>query len=822
MKKKILIVDDNPSILEFMTNLFKGEGHEVIAAEDGSLALNILTSFIPDIMFVDLVMPKIGGDSLCKIVRKMNHLENCYVVLVTAAAAELDFDYKEIGANSCIAKGPSSSITEHLLAAVQEADSIPGKRKPEPIKGLDEVYPRQMTKELLSRNRHLETILESMSEGILEVFEERIVYANQAAASLFGIGQEKLLGAYPPDLFDDHARSFVENLLKQHTDKPSEIDHDKPVSFNGRQLIIRNQRVRKDDSTSIIMIADVTERKQAEEELKQYRDRLEVLVKERTAELTKANEQLQREINERVRVEGALRESRGLFDSFMKHLPALAFIKDIDGRYIYQNEAFNNLFNATEDELFGSTDDTLWPPDVAKQLKENDQVVMSEARALNTVETVKIGNEKYYYLTSKFPIIKEGVPSLLAGVSIDITKRHRAENEKKKLETRLRHAQKMEAIGTLAGGVAHDLNNILSGLVSYPELILMDLPPENPLRKPILTIQKSGEKAAAVVQDLLTLARRGVAVTEVMSVNDTISDYLKSPEHEKLKLFHPAAEVKTHIEADLLNTMGSPVHLSKTVMNLVSNAAEAMPFGGKIVISTENRYVDRPISGYDNIREGDYVVLTVSDNGTGISQTDLEKIFEPFYTKKTMDRSGTGLGMAVVWGTVKDHDGYIDVQSIRGKGTTFTLYFPVTRQEKTKDSAPVSIDDLKGNGESILVVDDVPEQREIASGILKKLDYLVTAVSSGEEAVDYMKKKSADLVVLDMIMDPGIDGLETYKRIIESHPGQKAIITSGFSESEQVKTAQRLGAGTYVKKPYTLGKLGTAVRAQIQKKVPIV
>jgi CheY-like chemotaxis protein len=195
----------------------------------------------------------------------------------------------------------------------------------------------------------------------------------------------------------------------------------------------------------------------------------------------------------------------------------------------------------------------------------------------------------------------------------------------------------------------------------------------------------------------------------------------------------------------------------------------------------------------------------------------MEKIFEPFYTKKVMGRSGTGLGMAVVWGTVKDHKGYINVKSTEGKGTTFTLYFPISRKEIAKDKSLVSIEDYMGKGESILVVDDVEEQREIASQMLKKLDYSVTSVSSGEEAIDYMKNNSADLLILDMIMDPGIDGLETYKKILELHPEQKAIIVSGFSETKRVKEAQRLGADSYVKKPYILEKIGVAVRTELDK-----
>jgi PAS domain S-box-containing protein len=405
----------------------------------------------------------------------------------------------------------------------------------------------------------------------------------------------------------------------------------------------------------------------------------------------------------------------------------------------------------------------------------------------------------------------------ILGHFTDITLRKLAEDENKKLQLRLQRAEKMEALGVLAGGVAHDLNNVLCGLVSYPEFLLLDLPEDSPLRVPILTIESSGKKAAAIVQDLLTLARRGVAVTEVTNLNDVISEYLGSLEFEKLKKFHPNTEIDINLDEDLFNITGSPVHLSKTVMNLVSNAAEASPDGGHISISTKNQYVDQVISGYEDVMEGDYVVLTVADQGIGISSEDKEKIFEPFYSKKVMGRSGTGLGMAVVWGSVKDHKGYINVVSEVGKGTKFILYFPVTREETEKYDADISIEKLLGKGEEILVIDDVQEQRDIASMLLTKLGYSVTTVSSGEKAVEYMKTGSADLLILDMIMDPGIDGLQTYKNILELHSGQKAIIASGFSETDRVKEAHKLGAGQYVRKPYALKQLGIAVRTELRK-----
>jgi PAS domain S-box-containing protein len=384
--------------------------------------------------------------------------------------------------------------------------------------------------------------------------------------------------------------------------------------------------------------------------------------------------------------------------------------------------------------------------------------------------------------------------------------------DRKELEHKLLQARKMEALGVIAGGVAHDLNNILSGITSYPDLLLMDLPADSPMVKSLSTIKKSGEKAVATVQDLLTLARRGVSVMEVVNLNNLIKEYVKSPEHKKIVSLYKNVEIQTRLEAEELNIMGSPYHLNKTILNLVINAAEAMPDGGTISIITENLYIDKAARRYEIIEEGDYEMLSVSDNGSGIPAADMEKLFEPFYTKKKLGRSGTGLGLPVVWGTVKDHKGFIDVISKEGKGTTFCLYFPVTREELPREKHFLTIEEYRGNGESVLVVDDVLEQREIASMMLEKLGYNVDSVSSGEEAYDYVKEKQVDLLVLDMIMNPGIDGLETYKRILKINPTQKAIITSGFSVTKRVRKAQELGAMTYIKKPYSLEKIGIAVR----------
>jgi len=528
----------------------------------------------------------------------------------------------------------------------------------------------------------------------------------------------------------------------------------------------------------------------------------------------------QKTIRNNKQVGKALRESEEKYRLLFSNVSDVIFSIDRDFRVTNISPSVEKVLGYKPEELIGKPfqDLNVLAPGYSELAFYDIKRILEGERISPVVYEFisKKGTSKFAELTAS-PLVQDEKITAVISVARDITKRKHEEEEKRKLQDRLQRAQKFEAMGTVAGGVAHDLNNVLAGIVAYPDLLLMQLPEDSDLRKHVLAIQKSGQKAAVIVQDLLTLARRGVTVKEVVKLNDVISEYLNSSEYEKLKIYNPGVELETDLEAGLLNILGSPVHLSKIIMNLVSNAAEAMDEGGKVFISTKNQYIDKTTRGYIGIEEGDYIVLTVSDSGAGISPEDKERIFEPFYTKKIMGRSGTGLGMAVVWGSVKDHNGYIDVQSAQGKGTTFTFFFPVTRQEMAEKKTRLSYKDYTGRQESILVVDDIEEQREIASNILAKLGYSATAVSSGEEALEHLKKNTADLIILDMIMDPGMDGLDTYKKVLELYPGQKAIIASGFSETARVREAERLGAGRYVKKPYTMERLGLAVKHELDK-----
>lgn len=493
---------------------------------------------------------------------------------------------------------------------------------------------------------------------------------------------------------------------------------------------------------------------------------------------------------------------------------------DLEGTLLAYNDVFADILGADGEDLTGINFREFLEPEQADEVNAYFRRIFNTGalRLPMARELIRRDGQRLFAETRASVMYDQNNRKVgFRGIIRDVTEVKMAELEQARLQQQLMNAKKMEALGTLAGGVAHDLNNILSGISSYPDLLLEDMTEGEPLYQALTDIKRSGEKAAAVVNDLLTLARRGVPVNETLGLNQIVREYLESPEHVRLQKGYPEVVLETQLEAILPGISGSSVHLFKALMNLVTNAYESIEGCGRVTITTGLETIAAGTATVQNVAPGRYLTLRVADNGVGIPAEDLPRIYEPFFTSKKMGRSGSGLGMTVVWGTVEDHKGTILVDSQVNSGTRFKLYFPVPEECTSPIEERQPEEDYMGCGETVLVVDDVGTQRIIAARMLEKLGYRPVAVPSGEEAIEYLRNTRVDILVLDMIMDPGIDGLETYRRIKEIHPGQKAIIASGYSETDRVREVLRLGAGGYLKKPYRKEDLGRAIQKELQR-----
>ena len=448
------------------------------------------------------------------------------------------------------------------------------------------------------------------------------------------------------------------------------------------------------------------------------------------------------------------------------------------------------------------------PPDMNRFKEQAKQYGYDEQAYLAAVSEVPIVNEETFRAMLSF---LSRLATTVANIGLSKIQAQKDHLKQEKLMKQLHAAQKMEAIGLMAGGVAHDLNNILSAIITYPEFILLNIPEDHEIVEDIKMIEDAGHRAALIVSDLLTISRGVIAQQEISNLNDIVTTYLQSPEFFKLSSLYPHVTIHKNLAPDLENINCSPVHIIKCLMNLITNGAEAIVSKGTITITTRNIKITEPQKDLD-LKEGSYVLLSVADDGPGIPENNIAHIFEPFYTKKKMGRSGTGLGLAIVWNTIQDHNGEIAVKS-NDQGTSFNLYFPAINEKYiTPQKTEPGISDLLGDQQQVLVVDDDRHQREIACKILKHLNYEPTSIESGEKALEYLDNNPVSLVILDMLMEPGINGLTTYKKILQKYPDQKVIIVSGYADKELIEKSKNLGIKQFLSKPYTITQLGEAIR----------
>jgi len=544
-------------------------------------------------------------------------------------------------------------------------------------------------------------------------------------------------------------------------------------------------------------------------------ENLNLVIEKRVIERTK---ELHQEVVERKRAEEALRDREGLLRSTLESTAEGILVIDGKGNVTHTNKKFQEMWRIP-DHIMEMKNAFKMREYVLNQIKNPEEFAKKSIKELLTcseeiTELIEFIDGRIFQRYSR-PLAQSEMEGGRLWSYRDITQQTKSEQAQRELQEQLDRALRIESLGHLAAGVAHDLNNTLGPVVGYSDMLTRELPKDSKAAIRAGKIKRSAEEAAVVIQDLLSLARRGKYEMHPTNINEVIESYLDSPAYEHLKERNPITKVEISLYPNIASVLGSAPHLSKVVMNLITNAFEAMPKGGILTVVTEQLLTEKLAGKYQNPASLDYTILRIRDSGHGIAKEDIARIFEPYFSKKSLGHSGSGLGLSVVYGIVKDHKGLCDVQSEIGIGTEFILYFPVshvvgvpTKGEQTK---------VTGGIEAILVVEDSLEQRELVREIIDSLGYFVVTAPDGHFAVDFIKTQPVDLVLLDMIMEPGFDGLDTYREMLKFNPTQKAIVVSGYSESDRVQKVLNLGAGGFVKKPYSIDTLAKAIRSALDK-----
>jgi len=519
-----------------------------------------------------------------------------------------------------------------------------------------------------------------------------------------------------------------------------------------------------------------------------------------------------RDITEQKSAEIALQQSRELFDAFMKNLPALAFMKDRDGRYIYYNDACEKFFHEPINRRLGKTDAELWPANIAAELIKNDRKVIQEGKIVRVIEKFRMQDRDQYHLVVKFPILRENKPHVLAGFAIDITARINAEKEREALEDQLLRAQKLEAIGTLAGGIAHDFNNILSAILGYAELAQGSLDDGQQLKDNLAGILFAGTRAKDLVKQILAFSRQAESEMKPVQIKLIINEVQKL-----IRASLPSSiDIQTRLESDAAVT-ADPGQIHQVLMNLCTNAAHAMrSTGGKLEIELSEVNITPELTAlHPDLKCGIYQKLSVRDTGHGIAAQHLERIFDPYFTTKEKGE-GTGLGLAVVQGIVKSHGGVVTVRSDLEKGTDFCLYLPIVEKPRlpAEQTTPQQI---QAGSECILFVDDELTIVDIAQNMLQRLGYTTVTRSSSVEALELFQNDPYrfDLVITDVTM-PNISGDVLARRMRKLRSDIPIIMCTGYSERISDKQAAELGVSCILTKPFLFKDLAARVRAALE------
>ena len=757
----ILIVDDEPRMCDSLKVLLGDEGYEIQTRHNGQEALEALVKNDFDVVLLDLVLPDISGAEI------MDHINSqapeTFVIVITGhASSDSAIDSLKKGAFDYFRKPYEH---EQLLKTVKNAlnhKALKSERK-------------RVGEALRESEEKYKTLVNASITGIFIHQDGKYVFVNDRFAEMHDYTPEELLGK--------------EYLTLIHPEERNEFAQIASARLKGKAVPQRYEvrRLRK-DGTSIwcemmatrieyagrpaVMgnIIDITERKRAEEELEQEKHEKEMIL-----------------------------------DSLVEHV----VYQNLENKVLWANRAAYESVHKTREELVGQHCYEIW---AGRQSTCEDCPVV---KALNTGDPQAIEKTtpdgRSWYIQG-YPV--RGINRDIVGVvelTLDVTDRKRAEEERRKLGAQFQKAQKMESIGTLAGGIAHDFNNLLMGIQGNASLMLMDMDATHAYYERLKNIEKQVESGARLTSHLLGYARKGKYEVKAVDLNQLVEEASETfgRTRKQITIHREFADGLFAIEAD-------SGQIEQVLLNLFVNAADAMPGGGDLFLKTMNVTHKDMTSKLYKPKRGDYVMLTVTDTGMGMDKETLDRVFDPFFTTKEMSH-GTGLGLASVYGIIKGHGGYIEVESKKGEGTNFSIYLPAS-ERKVEKAVKTAEQFIKGTG-TVFLVDDEEVILEVGKHLLEAIGYRVLTARDGKEAIEIYtnNRDKIDLVILDMVM-PRMGGGEAYDKMKEISPNIKVLLSSGYSIDGEATEILERGCDAFIQKPFKMKDLSQAIRKILGKK----
>lgn len=764
----ILIVDDTPTNLEVLLDLLETDGFKVVVAEDGERAIGLAEYAPPDLILLDILMPGIDGFETCRRLKISSITQDIPIIFLTAVTDNIDkVKGLNLGAVDYITKPLNH---EEVLARVNTHFRL-----------------QSLTKRLTEQNERLEKEIQQRQQ--LEVEREQAFKALQSSEARFRrLIESNVIGVVFSRIdgtITDANDAFLQIIGYDRTDletgnlnwqtiTPPEYAHLNQIaiaelSISGSFNAFEKQYFRQDGSRISVMIggASLDESKQA--------------IVSFVLDLTQHKQ-----------AEDKIREQAALLNITTDAI----LVRDLDNKIHYWNKGAENIYGwKVEEAIEQDANQLLYRPDLEDQLK----VAQKSLKDLGSWqgELYQVNKQgKEIIVSSRWTLMSDpqGNPKSVLTVNTDIT-------EKKQLESQFLRTQRLESLGTLAGGIAHDLNNILAPVLAIAQLLKLKFPDADEQSKHLFEIIETNTKrGAALVKQVLQFARGVEGKRAIVQIKHLIYEVNQIVE----KTFPKSIELETNLARELWLVSGDVTHLHQMLMNLVVNARDAMPNGGKLTISAENFFVDQHFARMNlDASVGPYIKLTVKDTGSGMSAEIVDRIFEPFFTTKDIGK-GTGLGLSTVRGIVKSHAGFIDVFSKVGEGTEFKVYLPTVEASVSPSAEPLN--SLNGNAEWILVVDDERAILETTKVSLETYNYHVLTASDGIEAISLCAKHKNKIAValVDMMM-PSMDGFTTIQALQKISPQIKAIAISGFVSNDKLREAN--GIKHFIVKPYTIQEL---------------